>query len=166
VPTPADAVAQSVHVEDSGAMRLSANRMLALVVGVVVILGIVVASLASSWTVSKRDPASPEGVVQAYLSAIVAHDAVAARAQLETTTPCTTENFQQVYFDNASRVDLVDVSTTGDRSTVHVRIEHGNGDPFGGTWTEEQFFELIRTAGSWRITGMPYPVYNCGVVGK
>lgn len=140
--------------------------MLAVIVGGIVLIGVVVASLASSWTVAQRDPKSPEGVIQAYLTAVFDHDPDAAFALLEADTACTVANFQQVYYDNSARVDLVDSSVSGDNADVHVRLEHGNGDPFDGRWTEEQYFQLVREAGGWRIHGMPWPVYQCGAAVK
>ena len=147
-------------------MRTSANRMLAAIVAVLVVIGLVIASVSSSWQASPRDPKSPEGVLQTYLEAVAAHDAEAALAQLESDTKCTVANFQQMYYDNSSRVNLVDVSITGDQANVQVRIEHGDGDPFGSTWNEDQSFQLVRSGDSWRLHGMPYPVYNCGEVLK
>lgn len=147
-------------------MRTSTNRTLGFIVAAIVVVGIVFASVASSWTVSERDPKSPEGVVQAYMSAVMDHRIDAALALLEPGTQCTAENYQQAYVDASSRVDLVDVRTSGDSADVHVRIEHSNGDPFGGTWNEDQYLALIRVNGDWRIHGMPYPLYNCGPVVK
>jgi hypothetical protein len=159
-------MAQVCVPEDSGDMRGSANRMLGVIVGAIVVIGIVVASVASSWEATPRDPKSPEGVVQAYFEAVVAHDAEATLAFLEPGTSCTVTNFQQTYFDTGSRVNLVDVKVTGNRADVHVRIEHGNGDPFGSTWNEDQYFQLVRAGDTWRLHGIPYPLYNCGEVLK
>ena len=147
-------------------MSMGVNSKIAVVVGAIVVVGVVIASLASSWTVSPRDPNSPEGVVQTYMQAVVDHDTEAALSLLEPGTKCTISNFQQTYYDRSSRVTLVDVNTTGDRATVHVRIEHSNGDPFGGTWDEEQYFQLLRTGEAWRILGTPWPVYSCGEMVK
>lgn len=147
-------------------MSTSANRGLAVIGGAIVVIGIIVASLASSWTVPERDPKSPEGVVQAYLAAVLEHDSAAALALLESQTACTVEQFDQSYVDRDVTINLVDVEQSGDDATVQVSIEHSNGDPFGGTWNEEQYLRLVKSDGAWRLSGSPWPVYNCEMVVK
>ena len=147
-------------------MSTSANRGLAVIGGAIVVIGIIVASLASSWTAPERDPKSPEGVVQAYLAAVLDHDSAAARALLEADTTCTIEQFDQSYVDRDVTINLVDVEVSGSDATVQVSIEHSNGDPFGGTWNEEQYLRLAKSGDSWRITGSPWPVYSCEMVVK
>lgn len=147
-------------------MSTSANRGLAVIGGAIVVIGIIVASLASSWTVAERDPKSPEGVVQSYLTAILDRDSKAALALLEGDTTCTIEQFDQNYVDREVTINLMDVDVNGEDATVQVSIEHSNGDPFGGTWNEEQFLRLVRSGDTWRITGSPWPVYNCEMVVK
>jgi len=147
-------------------MSTSANRGLAVIGGAIVVIGIIVASLASSWTAPERDPKSPEGVVQAYLTAVLDHDSAAARGLLEADTKCTVEQFDQSYVDRDVTINLVDVEVSGSDATVQVSIEHSNGDPFGGTWNEEQYLRLVKSGDSWRLTGSPWPVYNCEMVVK
>lgn len=148
--------------EHSGGMRITANRGLAVFGGAIVVIALVIAALSSSWTVPERDPKSPEGVVQAYLAAVYDRDAKGALALMEPDTECRESDFNQVYTDRSSRVDLVQVTVNGDAADVQVRIEHANGDPLGGTWTEEQWFNLERNGDSWRVQGPAWPLYNCG----
>ena len=146
-------------------MRINANRGLAIVVGVIAVAALIVVNLSSSWHVTRRDPNSPAGVVQQYLGAVFEHRGAAAVALLDGSNGCSAAGFDQVYSDPSSRVDLVETTLNGDHATVQVRIEHASGDPFGGTWSEQQFFELVKVGGSWRISGNPWPVWSCpGVV--
>jgi hypothetical protein len=142
-------------------MRISANRGLAIAVGVIALAAIIAVNLSSSWRVTQRDPHSPAGVVQQYVTAVFEHRGAAAAALLDGSNGCTAANFDQVYYDQSSRVDLVETTQSGERATVHARIEHAAGDPFGGTWTEQQFFELVKVGSDWRITGNPWPAWNC-----
>lgn len=142
-------------------MRTSANRGLGIVVAVIALVAIMVANLSSSWRAPQRDAKSPAGIVQQYLTAVFEHRGAAAVALLDGSNGCTAANFSQVYYDQSSRVDLVETTESGDRATVQVRIEHASGDPFGGTWTEGQFFELVKVNGDWRITGNPWPAWSC-----
>ncbi len=146
-------------------MRSNANRHLAIVVGAIALAALVVVNLSSAWRVPQRDPNSPAGVVQRYVAAVFQHRGAAAVALLDGSNGCTAASFNQMYYDQVSRVDLVETSASGDRATVQVRIEHSSGDPFGGTWTEQQFFELVKVGSDWRITGNPWPAWSCpGVV--
>ncbi len=145
-------------------MRTSSNRTLSYIVGAIVLVALIVVATVSTWSVQERDPKTPEGVVQAYMTAVMQHHIDQALALMEPESTCTAENFQQSYVDATSRVDLVSLSVAGDSADVHLRIEHGNGDPLGGTWNEDQYISLVRVDGNWRIHGTPYPLFTCGSV--
>lgn len=147
-------------------MRTSANRVLAIVAAVVAIVAIVVAALTASWTVSDRDPASPEGVVQTYLTAVFDGRTADAAALLDPTGDCTADNLDTAYVQRSARVDLVETTLSGDTAQVKVRVEFSNDDPFGGSYGEDHTYRLLRVEGVWRITGVPWPLYGCGPVVK
>ncbi len=44
---------------------------------------------------------------------------------------------------------------------VRVEISEGAGDPFGGGYSHEEVFRLVRSGGDWRLTGAPWPMGWC-----
>lgn len=142
-------------------MRMTANRGLAIIVGALLVAVLIVANLASSRTAAPRDPNSPEGVVQAYLSAVLDRRGDDAVALLDPASGCTAADLDAAYYPQSVRADLVSSETEGTSATVRVRIEHTSSDPFGGSWTEDQMFRLTRSEGAWRIEGPIWPGYAC-----
>ena len=42
-------------------------------------------------------------------------------------------------------------------------MSYSSGGPFGGAESENQTFRLTRSAGTWLISGIPWPLFECGV---
>ncbi len=109
--------------------RMNQNRKLAIAAVVVVLTSVVVlaiSALSSDPTV--LDPASPEGVVQQYVTAVTDEDWVAARALF---TPgladkCTVSDMSQSRMDNVSRVSIDDVSQSDGSAIIKVIIKAPN----------------------------------------
>ena len=151
---------------DSEGMSSSANTRLSFVVGALLVIALIVAALSSTWSVQQRDPASPEGVVQTYLSAVLDRRSDDAAALLAKGSSCTAEHFDTAWIGQGARVDLVDSTITGDTAKVDVRVEFSSGDPFGGTYGEDHAYRLLRENGQWHINGIPWPLYGCGELVK
>lgn len=147
-------------------MSSRANKGLAIAMGAIAIVLIVIAALTSSWRVPARDATAPDGVVQSYLNAVFERRSVDAAALLDPAMGCTARNFDLNYIDQSARVDLVEVTVRDTTAVVRVNIQHDNGDPFGGTWTEAQTFDLVRHGATWLITGNAWPVWSCDKVVK
>jgi hypothetical protein len=60
------------------------------------------------------------------------------------------------------RIGLSDATSTETSAKVTVTIETSNGDPFGGSYSETQTFRLVKEDSGWKITGIPWPTYECG----
>ena len=138
-----------------------ANRVLGIVVAAISIVALIVV-LAVKEPPPQLDASSPEGTVQQYLQAITDRDFDAALKFLATDTKCKVEDFDRAYIQDSLRIALADVSTTGTSASVKVRIETANGDPFGGSYTDNQAFRLSKSDNDWKITGIPWPTYECG----
>ena len=138
-----------------------ANRMLGLVVAAISIMALI-AVLAVKETTPQLDANTPEGTVQQYLKSVTERDFDTAITYLASDTKCKIEDFDQAYIQDSVRISLSDTSITSDSAMVKVGIENSSGDPFGGSYAESQTFRLTKSASAWKISGIPWPTYQCG----
>lgn len=68
----------------------------------------------------------------------------------------------RAYVDREARVDLLDTSITGARARVRIAVTTPTGDLVRNSWTEERTIRLEKTDGRWLLTGIPWPLYECG----
>lgn len=138
------------------------NRVLAIVVGVIAVLAVVAGVFSATRPAREYDRGTPEGVVQAYLSAVIDGDHQEAATFLAAESPCGVEDLDQTYLPDEVRVVLRDTEVDGDAARVDVDVAMASGEPFEGSeHVEKHTFRLARSAGLWRITGAPWPMYDC-----
>lgn len=134
-----------------------------IVLGVVAVLAIVAAVVASGRSVPTYDAGTPEGTVQGYLQAVFDGDDQSAASYLSTTSGCDVDDFREAYVGESARVVLRDSRIDGDEAAVEVEIVFSDaGGPFDTyEWSEDQSFDLVREDDSWRLIGQPWPLYYC-----
>lgn len=112
------------------------------------------------------DPGSPEGVVQSYVTALLAGDKESAAGLLssEATSECHANAFLDAGLDDGNlRVGLVATTISGTNATVKVTISEtmGNG-PFGlGQSNYQDSFTLLKSGDTWLISAAPWPLLAC-----
>jgi len=137
------------------------SRVLAIVVALVVLVIVLVGVLAANRSVSDHDLTTPEGVVQAYVAAVVDGDHDEAAGLLAEDNPCDAGDLDGSYVPELDRVVLLDAEVDGDRASVDIETVTAEG-PFGAfDFTERHTFRLERSGTDWRITGRPWPLYEC-----
>jgi hypothetical protein len=138
------------------------NRLLAAAVAAIAVLAVIATVVSATRSAPELDPATPEGVVQAYVAALLDGDSERAAAHFAPGTGCDAADLDPVVLDTPARVVLLDTRTTGDTARVEVRIVHSPGDfPGSGEYGEDHTFRLGRVGGRWLLTGAPWPVYDC-----
>lgn len=153
-------------------MDSRATRILAAVVGALVLLAVVAAVVASTRQPAEQPEGSPERAVQDYVRAIYDGDTDVALDLLSPDTGCEVTDLDEGYVDRDVRVVLGEAKVDGggsgidapDGSTARVTIDLVNGDdgPIQvDEWREEQILHLERIDGTWRLTGVPWPAYRC-----
>ena len=142
-----------------------ANKVLGIVISSIVIVALIVVFSIKEPT-AKLEKGSPEAAVQQYLNAIADRDFNHALTLLTTDSKCTLQDFNRAYIQDSLRISLSDVTSTATTDNVKVKIETSNGDPFGSTYAETQNLDLSKTDSDWKITGIPWPMYECGGVYK
>jgi hypothetical protein len=138
-----------------------ANRVLGIVVAAIAIIAVIVV-LAVKEPTAELDEGSPEAAVQQYLSSITERDFSQAMVSLASDSKCTLQDLDRAYIQDSLRIGLSDISSTDSTASVTVKIEVSNGDPFGSTYSETQTFRLMKDDSGWKLTGIPWPMYECG----
>lgn len=138
-----------------------ANKVLGIVLAVIAAVALI-AVLALKEPIAELDKGTPEGAVQQYLDAVTDRDFDQALTYLVSDSKCTVEDFDRAYIQDSLRIGLSEVSPTESTAVVTVSIQYSNGDPFGGTYSEDQNFRLVKTDAGWKISGIPWPTYECG----
>lgn len=135
---------------------------LAVLAGAVLVIAAVAGTLREP---VELDPGTPEGVVQAYLEAVIAgdHDAAAAHLSADDAERCDASRFRGAYVSDSMTATLDDVQVRGERAEVRVQLREPSAPPpFGSPgMRSSESFELVAEAGTWRLTGQPWPVHWC-----
>lgn len=150
----------------SDAQRRSANRVLAIIVAVTVLLIATAAILTTTRETKTLSPDSPEGVVQLYLENVINGKNDLAAKNFASDSLCNASDIDRAYFTEDFRVSLVNTEITGDRAYVKIDVNYSSGGPFDSGYSEIQNYRLIKESGAWKITGIPWPLYDCGVTKK
>lgn len=119
-----------------------------------------------------RGPASydldtPEGTVQAYVQAVLDGRWVDARDLLagELRPRCGIADLRGAWVQPPLTVHLDDVEVTGDLAEVRVRLRAlATPAPLDVVEVDRgsiEVFDLTRASGQWRLTGEPWPIYDC-----
>ena len=140
-----------------------ANKVLLAVVAAIAVVGLIV-SVALNKPAAQLDRTTPEGAVQAYLAAVVAGDFDAAAKWLDPKGNCAVDDLDRAYFANDVKISLKSSNESTNSAVVRIGIENSNGDPFGGSFTEDHTIRLVKAANGWLISGIPWPMYECGGV--
>jgi hypothetical protein len=108
------------------------------------------------------DPATPEGVVQGYSTAVIDGDNDGAFEYLAPELREQCEGFETVYAENL-RVVLIETTEHGDAADVRVSLVTSyEGGLFGSSSSESPgTFELQRSGGEWAITTVPWALAIC-----
>lgn len=134
--------------------------------GLIVVLVAVVAILSSTRGTLLIDRGNPAWAVQNYLKAVLSGRNADAAKMISPESECTVIDVDRAYVMENARVVLVHTTTTGNMAEVRVRVEFPMNGPFGASSSEDHTFRLTDSNGNWLLTGIPWPLYNCGLVTK
>jgi hypothetical protein len=137
------------------------NRFLAAAVAVLLAVVGVATAIAVTRTPERVEAGTPVATVQAYLTAIADRDPTAAVALLDPDSPCAAADVMAAYTPEQFRAVLRSAVVGEDTATVRVEITEGVQDPFGGGWSHDEQFLLVRSGGAWVLTGAPWPMGWC-----
>ncbi len=135
-------------------------------VGLIIVLVAVAAVVSSTRSTLVLDKSKPAWAVQSYLKAFLAGRNAEAAKMISPESECTVVDVDRAYIIDNARIVLISASTNGNTAEVRVRVEFPLNGPFGDSSTEDHTFRLTDSNGTWLLTGIPWPLYNCGLVAK
>ena len=144
----------------------SPNRILMVFLAVLTLLVLVLTLFSSKEPTLNLDPKTPAGTVQSYLTALLKGDHLAAAKFFAPDSLCTVQDLDRVYSIDAARVVLVKREITGDTAEVSVKVEFPSGAPFETNMGEDHTFRLMRSGEQWLLQGIPWPLYDCGMIAQ
>lgn len=144
-------------------MTTGPNRVLAALVGVVVVLAFVAGVVASRRQVVALDSGTPEGVAQAYIRAVLDDDLAAAAALLSPASGCAIADTARSMPDTV-RVVLESTVVDGAAAVVTLRVTDSEGEgPFAASpRSHTERVTLARADGAWLVTGSSWLLPGCG----
>ena len=142
------------------------NRILVFVLAALVLATAIVVVVVNNTTEKTYDVNSPEGTVQNYLEAVYAGDNAKASGYISSTSFCTVEDLDQMGVQTKPRILFDTSSITGNTAQVKINVEIDNGGPMGNLVNESHTLRLVRFGTGWQLTGIPWPLYDCGVIKK
>jgi hypothetical protein len=142
------------------------NRVLVLLLGFIICAVVIVSFLATTRSAVVLARTTPAGAVQVYLKAIFTGRNAEAAKIFSPESACTVTDLDRAYIANTARVLLLDSMTAGSTAEVRIREEIPAGGPLGDSMTEDHTFRLAKSSSSWLLIGIPWPLYDCGVLKK
>lgn len=127
--------------------------------GAVGLVALAIFSATQSKT-SEFDVGTPEATVQSFFKALAERDSEGALNYFVSDSPCELFELDRQGLSQEITIDLVESEVTGSSAKVKVRIRYSSNDMVSG-WKEDQVIRLEKESGAWRITGTPWPLYDC-----
>ena len=146
--------------------RRSSNRILL----IIALVSLMLVALSAIVTVNrdevKLSPNTPEGVIQLFLKAIIEGKNDQAASYFSADSKCDDSDIDRAYVSDTLRINLVSTTVEGESAYVKVDANTGSGGPFEDGYTESHTYRLIKESRSWRIEGIPWPLWDCGTIEK
>ena len=135
--------------------------LLLVVIAALVLVSVVV--VLTRGTPKPLDAATPAGVVQGYVTAVIGGDEAAAADFLEPGQDTRCKGFESVAPERNIRVALVSTTQRENTADVVVSISYTNvGGPFGSPeYASEESFDLTLVGDKWLISSAPWPLLVC-----
>ena len=139
------------------------NQILAVLISVISIISILIILISYNRNAVVFEANSPEGVTQAYLKSVFDGDYDLAASFLEANSKCDASDLDRTFVNKTVRISLSSVDITDESARVKIRLEYSSGSPFDSSYSEEQTIRLVKEDNLWKITGIPWPMYDCGL---
>ena len=141
------------------------SKNILLVIGFLTFLLLSLATfLAAHQSASNFSSGTPEHTVQQYLRAVLDGRNDVAASYFSTDSICEASDIDRAYIARDFRVSLLNTDINGDRAYVKINVSYASGGPFDSGYFESQTYRMIKESTGWRILGIPWPLYDCGIM--
>ena len=144
-------------------IRKSVNFYLGIVIAAVLVIALIVA-VASNNSTKTLSAGSPERVVQEFLQSLNDGRNDVAVKLLSTDSTCSIQDLDRASRWPSAQISLVDSQMTGNTAVVRVSLQRDMNAMMDTSSDEELTYRLVRISNQWRISGIPWPLYDCGGV--
>lgn len=142
------------------------NRLLTYILGVAVLFVAIVVVALSNKPEQKFDSNTPQGVVQAYVGAIFDGDYNTAASYFSPNGVCKIEDLDRAEFQEKPRIYLVETKIDNNEAQVKISVETSTGNLLDNSGNEYHTMRLENSSIGWKLTGIPWPLFDCGVIKK
>lgn len=128
---------------------------------IALVLLAVSAFLSSTREEKTYSSSTPEGIVQLYLKAIIEGKNDIAAQYFAANSECDASDIDRAYIAETLRVNLISSSIEADAAYVKIDANTSSGGPFEDGYNESHTYRLVKENGAWRLTGIPWPLWDC-----
>jgi hypothetical protein len=146
-------------------IRKSANFYLGIVIAAVLVIALIVA-LASNNSTKTLNAGSPERIVQEFLQSLNDGRNDVAVKLLASDSSCSIQDIDRAYHSPSTEISLLESQITGNTAVVRVSVQRDPAAMMDTSSDEELTYRLVKNVNQWRISGIPWPLYDCGGVKK
>ena len=143
-----------------------ANFYLAILISLIFAVALIFA-ISTGSSVKTLSSGTPEKIVQQYLEAVNDGRNEDAAMLFSSSSICTVDDIDRAYIDTSAQV-LLDKVTQKDEThaIVYISIQRSDGPLMSDPYVDKENYRLIKESGQWRLSGIPWPLYECGGVVK
>lgn len=128
----------------------------------VLLLAALAVNLAEDRRSTVYPPETAQGVVQSYLQAISSDQKVLAFSYVSQESSCTQKDMDAALGSAIDRSIIQFAHLKANRGKVGVRLELAIEGVFGGRFTEDLTFSVVRERDGWKLTRRIWPMTSCG----
>lgn len=144
-----------------GTARKSTNLYLGIVISTLLVIALI-AAVATNNSTKTLSAGTPERVVQEFLEAINDGRNDLAVKLLASDSSCTIQDIDRAWRSPSGQIALLESKITGDTAVVRISLQRDPDAMMDISSDEEFMYRLIKELKQWRITGIPWPLYDCG----
>lgn len=145
--------------------RKSINLYLGIVISTLLIIALI-AAVATNNSTKTLSAGTPERVVQEFLEAINDGRNDLAVKMLASDSSCTIQDIDRAWRSPSAQIALLESKRTGDTAVLRISLQRDTNGVLGPSSDEEFLYRLVKEANQWKISGIPWPLYDCGGIKK
>lgn len=146
-------------------MIVKPDRVLAVVIGAVVLVAVVAGIVAATRPSNEFQPGTPEAAVQGFVQGLIDGDASEAAGFFASGSDCDVGDIERASGLDPARVLLQNADIEDGTARVTVEVVTGpGGGPFDlDEYRQSHTYDLVQEGDEWRITNEPWPLFSCRV---
>lgn len=145
---------------------MKANRILVVIALALVAVTALTIVVINTTDEKSYDKGTPQGVVQSYLDSVFNGDFNTAASYISSESECTATDLDRAFIPSRPRIYLTSTTVAGATAQVKIQVEQGDSGILNNPSTEERVIRLVKPGNTWLLTGIPWPLYDCGVIKK